>query len=246
MLTRAAQKTNAIACTLMTIRIPSSDGGEFSAYMALPRKGKGPGVVVIQEIFGITPSIRATCDYLAARQFTAIAPELYWRTDPGAELSESDPEKARAIRAKTDDNKASDDVAAAVAFLRKHEACTGRVGIVGYCWGGMIAYLTAVRHKPDAAVGYYGVGIEKRLDLAGKLSCPLMLHFAEKDEYAPPEVAAQVKDALTHDSRAMIWEYPGVGHAFARPGGAHFDAKAADLADMRSLSFLVEKVIGGR
>ena len=230
----------------MTIRIPSTDGGEFSAYMALPRKGRGPGVVVIQEIFGITPSIRATCDYLAARQFTAIAPDLYWRTDPGVELSESDPEKARAIRAKTDDNKASDDVAAAFGLLRNHEACTGKVGIVGYCWGGMISYLTAVRHKPDAAVGYYGVGIEKRLDLVGNLSCPLMLHFAEKDQFAPPEVVAQVKSTLGKDSRTTIWEYPNVGHAFARPGGVHFDAKAADLADMRSLSFLVEKVIGGR
>ena len=106
--------------------------------------------------------------------------------------------------------------------------------------------MTAVRHKPDAAVGYYGVGIEKHLDLASKLSCPLMLHFAEKDQFAPPEVVAQVKKALGNDQRATIWEYPNVGHAFARPGGAHFDAKTADLADMRSLSFLVEKVIGGR
>jgi carboxymethylenebutenolidase len=230
----------------MTIRIPSADGGEFSAYMALPKKGKGPGIVVIQEIFGITPSIRAVCDFLAARQFTTIAPDLYWRVQPGLELNESDSEKARAIRAKTDDNKASDDIAAAVDFLRRHEACTGKVGVVGYCWGGMLAYLTAVRHKPDAAVGYYGVGIEKRLDLAGRLACPLMLHFAEKDQFAPPEVVAQVRSTLKNNSRAIIWEYPNVGHAFARPGGAHFDAKAADLADMRSLSFLVEKVIGGR
>jgi carboxymethylenebutenolidase len=230
----------------MTIRIPSSDGGEFSAYMALPRKGKGPGVVVIQEIFGVTPSIRAVCDFFAARQFTAIAPDLYWRTDPGIELNESDPEKGRAIRAKTDDNKASDDVASAVEFLRKHEACTGKVGVVGYCWGGMLAYLTAVRHQPDAAVGYYGVGIENRMELAGNVACPLMLHFAEKDQFAPPEVVARVKTALKSDSRVTIWEYAGVGHAFARPGGAHFDAKAADLADMRTLSFLVEKVIGGR
>jgi carboxymethylenebutenolidase len=230
----------------MTIRIPSPDGGEFSAYMALPKKGKGPGVVVIQEIFGVTPFIRSMCDHLASRQFTAIAPDLYWRTNPNAELSESDPETARAIRAKTDDNKASDDVAAAVDFLRKHEACTGRVGVMGFCWGGLISYLTAVRHKPDAAVGYYGVGIEKRLDLAGNLACPILLHFAEKDPYSPPEVLSQIKTSLGQDPRATICDYAGVGHAFARPGGAHFNAKAADLADMRSLSFLVEKVIGGR
>lgn len=232
--------------TFMTIRIPSAGGAEFSAYMALPRKGKGPGVVIVQEIFGITPSLRKVCDWLAARQFTAILPDLYWRTDPGIELSESDSEKARAIRAKTDDLLASDDVATAVDFLRKHEACTGKVGVVGYCWGGMIAYVTAARHKPDAAVGYYGVGIDKRLDLAKNLSCPLLLHFAEKDQFAPPAVVAQVRDALKGDSPAVIWEYPGAGHAFARPGGAHFDAKAADLADMRTLSFLVEKLFGNR
>jgi carboxymethylenebutenolidase len=230
----------------MNIRIPSSDGGEFSAYMALPRKGKGPGVVVIQEIFGVTESLRKVADWLASRQFTAIVPDLYWRTDPGIQLSEAEGEKARAIRAKTDDLKASDDAAAAVEFLRKHEASTGRVGVAGYCWGGMIAYLTAVRHKPGAAVSYYGVGIDKRLDLAKNLSCPLLVHFAEKDQFAPPAVVAQVREVFKDDPRVTIWEYPGAGHAFARPEGAHYDAKAADLADMRTLSFLVEKLIGNR
>jgi carboxymethylenebutenolidase len=110
----------------------------------------------------------------------------------------------------------------------------------------MIAYLTAVRHKPGAAVSYYGVGIDQRLDLARNLSCPLLLHFAEKDQFAPPAVVAQVRDTFKDDPRVTIWEYPGAGHAFARPGGAHFDAKAADLANMRTLSFLVEKLIGNR
>src|SRR5579863_7040655 len=127
----------------MTVRIPSGDVGEFSGYMALPRKGKGPGVVVIQEIFGVNESMRKVCDFLASRQFTAVAPDLYWRAEPGVELGESDVEKARALRGKTNDDKASDDVAATMDFLRKHEACTGTVGVVGYCWGGLIAYLTA-------------------------------------------------------------------------------------------------------
>src|SRR5690348_11691452 len=125
----------------MTIRIPSPTGGEFSAYMSLPRKGRGPGVVVLQEIFGVTESIKKCCDALAARQFTVIAPDLYWRQKPDTSLAESDFENARALRMKTDDNQASDDAWAAVEFLRKHEACTGRVGVVGYCWGGMLAYL---------------------------------------------------------------------------------------------------------
>jgi carboxymethylenebutenolidase len=227
----------------MTIRVPVS-GGEMSAYMAIPKKGKGAGVVVLQEIFGVNESMRRVCDFLATRQFTAICPDLFWRAEAGVELKESEFERARALRGKMDDDQVTDDVASAMDFLRKHPACTGSVGVVGYCWGGMLAYLTAVRHKPDAAVGYYGVGIDKKLDLAKNLSCPLMLHYAELDQFASPEVAAQVRAAYKGDSRVTVYEYPKVGHAFARPGGGHFDPKAADLADMRTLSFLVETIIG--
>jgi carboxymethylenebutenolidase len=217
----------------------------MSAYMALPKKGKGAGVVVLQEIFGVNESMRKVCDFLAARQFTAICPDLFWRAEPNVELKESEFERGRVLRGKMDDDQVTDDVASAIDFLRKHPACSnGTVGVVGYCWGGMLAYLTAVRHKPDAAVGYYGVGIDKKLDLAKNLSCPLLLHYAELDQFASPEVAAQVRATYKNDRRVTVYEYPKVGHAFARPGGGHFDAKAADLADMRTLSFLVEALIG--
>jgi carboxymethylenebutenolidase len=229
----------------MTVRIPGSDG-EFSGYMALPRKGRGPGLVVLQEIFGVNASMRKVCDFLASRQFTVLAPDLYWRTNPDVELPETDHEAARAIRAKTDEAKAAGDASTAIDFLRRHEACTGKVGVVGYCWGGLISYLTAVRHKPDAAVGYYGVGIDKKLDLAKNLSCPLMLHYAGLDQFAGPEVAKLVREAFKDDPRVAVWEYPKAGHAFARPGGAHFEPASADLADMRSLSFLIEHLFGNR
>jgi carboxymethylenebutenolidase len=230
----------------MTVKIPSKSGGEFSAYIALPAK-KSPVVVVIQEIFGVNASIRAVCDFLAARQFVAVAPDLYWRTEAGLELSpEADIEKARAVRGKTDDNLASDDVAATIDFMRKHDFSTGRVGVSGYCWGGLISYLTAVQHKADAAVCYYGVGIEKRLDLASHLSCRMMMHYAGKDTYAGPDVAAKVKETYAHDSRVTVCEYPTAGHAFARKGGAHYEHKSADLAEMRTLSFLTEALYGPR
>src|SRR6185503_10091019 len=103
--------------------------------------------------------------------------------------------------------KVTDDIAAAVAFLRTHPNCTGAVGVVGYCWGGLLAYMTAARHKPDAAVAYYGVGIEKRLDLAGNLSCPLMMHYGGLDQYAPPEAVAQVRGALESNPKVTIHEY---------------------------------------
>jgi len=230
----------------MTVRIPSGDGGEFSAYMSLPRKGKGPGIVVIQEIFGVNESMRKVCDHLAARQFTVIAPDMYWRTEAAVELPETEAEKARALRSKTDDHQAAGDAAAAMDFLRKHETCIGPVGVVGYCWGGLIAYLTAVRHKPDAAVSYYGVGIDKQLDQAKDLACPIMFHFAGQDQHAGPEAAQKVRETFAGDPRAIVWEYPNVGHAFARPGGAHFEPKSADLADMRTVSFMVEHLFGNR
>jgi carboxymethylenebutenolidase len=229
----------------MTVRIPTSDG-EFSGYMTLPRKGRGPGLVVLQEIFGVNASMRKTCDWLASRQFTVLAPDMFWRTNPGVELAETEYETGRAIRSKTDDNQASDDASAAIDFLRKHEACTGKVGVVGYCWGGLISYLTAVRHKPDAAAGYYGVGIDKKLDQAKNLSCPLMLHYGGLDQAAGPDVAKHVRETFQDDPRVAVWEYPKAGHAFARPGGAHFDAASADLADMRSLSFFFEHLFGNR
>ena len=230
----------------MTIRVPNSAGSDMSAYLAVPRKGSGPGIVVLQEIFGVNASMRKVCDFFASRQFTALCPDLYWSAEPGVELAETDSDRARALRMKVNDDKVSDDIAAAIGFLREHPACTGSVGVVGYCWGGMLAYLTAVRHKPEAAVGYYGVGIEKRIDLAEGLSCPLVLHYAGLDQYAPPEVVAQVRAAFQNDSRVTIYEYPKADHAFARPGGGHYLHAAADLADMRTLSFLVEKLIGHR
>jgi carboxymethylenebutenolidase len=131
-------------------------------------------------------------------------------------------------------------------FIKKHPHCTGRAGISGYCWGGLISYLTAVRHKPEAAVCYYGVGIEKHLDKAKDLACPIMFHYAGQDTFAGPEVAAKVKETFTGNQRATIHEYPASGHGFSRHGGAHFDAKAADMAEMRTLSFFVEHLFGPR
>jgi carboxymethylenebutenolidase len=218
----------------------------MAAYLAVPRAGRGAGVVVLQEIFGVNAAMRQVCDFLASRQFTALCPDLFWRMEPGLELDEPEAERARALRAQTKDEEVTADIASAIEFLRRHPASNGSVGVVGCCWGGYLAYLTAVNHKPDAAVGYYGVGIDRHLDSAKSLSCPLMLHYAGLDPRASPEVAAQVRAAFHGDPRVTVHEYPQAGHGFARPGGSKFDAKAADLADMRTLAFLVENLIGHR
>ncbi|MFM2126316.1 MAG: hypothetical protein RL328_2767, partial [Acidobacteriota bacterium] len=172
------------------IRVPTATGGEMAAYMAIPTAGKGAGVVVLQEIFGVTGSMKKICDFLADRQFTAICPDLFHSVEPNLEIPEAEFPRAREIRGKVNDDAVVADIGAVMGFLRKHEACTGAVGVVGYCWGGLLSFLTAASPKPDAAVAYYGVGIDKHLDKAGQISCPMLFHYASKDAFAGPEVAA--------------------------------------------------------
>ncbi|MBZ5601000.1 MAG: dienelactone hydrolase family protein [Acidobacteriia bacterium] len=217
--------------------IRSFDGGEFSAYLALPAGGRGPGIVVLQEIFGVNANMRSVCDWFAERGFIALCPDLFWRIEPGIELTpEHDHDRAMAMLGKLDFPKAIADAAAAMDFLRTHPSCTGRVGAVGYCLGGRLAYEMAVRQKPDCAVGYYGVGIEQAL---GTLNCPLMLHVAELDKYGSPEIIAKITAA--HPDAVRV--YPGSDHAFARRNGAHYNAAAAELANLRTIEFLLRHLM---
>jgi len=224
---------------MVTLRPP--EGGEFSAYLALPAGGRGPGLVVFQEIFGVNANMRAVCDWFAARGFLAICPDLFWRIEPDVELDpERDFERALEMMGRLDPSKAIDDAAVAMEFLRTHPACTGRVGAIGYCLGGRLAYLFAARHKPDAAVGYYGVGIERALDEAKNIACPLMLHIAGLDKYCPPAARDQIIKALPN---ATIHVYPNSDHAFARKSGPHYDPAAAELADLRTIEFFLRTLI---
>jgi len=229
------------------IKIRSLDNQQFDAYLALPASGYGPGIVVLQEIFGVNAYMRQVCDWYAARGFVAICPDLFWRQEPGIVLtdqSEAEWQKAFQLYQGLDFAKAVEDSAAAAESLRKHSACTGRVGAVGFCLGGNLAWLLAVRFKPDCAVGYYGVGIEKTLHEASGLSSPLMLHVAGKDQYCPAEAQQQIHATLDANSLVTIYDYPGQDHAFGRPGGAHYEAAAAELANLRTLEFFVRHLAG--
>ena len=228
------------------IKIKSFDGGEFDAYLALPASGYGPGIVVLQEIFGINQYLRDVADWYAAHGFVALVPDLFWRIQPGIELTDKgdDWNKAIELYQKIDEAKAVEDSAATVEFLRKHTACSGRVGAVGFCMGGNLAYLLSVRFKPDCAVGYYGVSIEKSLDEAKNLNNPLMLHIAGQDKFCPPEAQSQIHAALDSNPLATIHDYPAMDHAFARIGGEHYDAAAAELANLRTLEFFVSHLAG--
>jgi carboxymethylenebutenolidase len=222
------------------VTIRAADGGSFQAYLATPKSGKGPGVVVIQEIFGINGVMRAITDGLAQQGYTALCPDLFWRIEPGIQLtdkSEAEWKRAFELFQAFNVDKGVDDLKATLAALRQHPACAGKVGSVGYCLGGKLAYLMATRSDADCNVGYYGVGIQDQLGEAKNLKKPLMLHIAEKDQFVPPPAQEKIKAELGSNSLVTLHSYPGADHAFARVGGQHYDKAAADLANSRSADF---------
>ena len=226
--------------------IKSLDGNEFDGYLALPASGYGPGIVVLQEIFGVNAYMRSVADWYAAHGFVALCPDLFWRLERGVALTDKGDDHKRAIDfyQRLDEAKAVEDSAAAMNFLRQHPACSGRAGAVGFCLGGNLAYLLSVRFEPDCAVGYYGVSIEKTLDEARNISTPLLLHIAGRDQFCPPEAQAQIHAALDHNPLVTIHDYPEREHAFGRPGGEHYHAADAELANLRSLEFVVTHLAG--
>jgi carboxymethylenebutenolidase len=222
------------------IDITAKDGGRFQGFLATPDAGKGAGIVVLQEIFGVNYVMREICHTLAAQGYFALCPDLFWRMERNCELSDrTEGEWGRAFKFYQgfDVNKGVDDIGATVAALRKVNGSTGKVGAVGYCLGGKLAYLTATRTDADCSVGYYGVGLDELLGEAGKIKTPHMQHIAEKDKFVPPEAQAKVKDGLKGHKQVTLHSYAGCDHAFARWGGEHYDAKAAKLANDRTYEF---------
>lgn len=222
------------------ITIKAADGGSFSAYLAQPKSSKGAGVLVIQEIFGVNKMMRQISDELAAQGYFALCPDIFWRQEPGVQLTDqTDAEWARAFEffKGFDEAKGVSDLKASLAHLRGVQGCTGKVGTVGYCLGGRLVYLMAARSDADCNVSFYGVGIENNLDEVKTIKKPTILHIAEKDSYVPPEAQAKIKAALQGHPHVTIHSYAGQEHAFARVGGKHYDKASADLANKRSAEF---------
>ncbi len=219
------------------VTITAKDGGTFSAYLSQPASGKGAGVLVAQEIFGVNQVMRDICDDFARAGYFALCPDLFWRQQPGIQITDqTDAEWQRAFQLYKgfDEVKGVEDLIQGLAYLRKVPGCSGRVGTVGYCLGGKLAYLMATRSDADCNVGYYGVGIEGALNEAAAITKPLLLHIAEKDQFCPPDAQAKIKQTLSKLPSVAIYAYPGCDHAFARIGGAHYDLEAATLANGRT------------
>lgn len=215
--------------------------GSFACYVARPDVGGTyPVIIVLQEIFGVNGGIRSIADNYAAKGYIAIAPDLFWRTDPGIQLSEAneaDVAKGFAMYQAYDFDHGVRDIAATISAARTMEGSTGKVGVTGYCLGGLMTYLSAARTDGDAFAAYYGGGTDQYLHEAKHIGAPLLYHLAGADEYIGPDAQAQIKAALEGKADAEVHVYPGREHAFARPGGGHYDHDDATLANSRTDEF---------
>jgi carboxymethylenebutenolidase len=223
-----------------TITITGPDG-TFCGYLAKPDgAGPFPAIVVIQEIFGVNTVMRDICDGLAKDGYLALSPDLFWRIEPGIDItdqSEAEWAKAFELFNAFDVDKGMVDVQATIDAARKLPGANGKVGAVGYCLGGQLAFLTATRTNADAAVGFYGVNLQNRTEEASNISKPLMLHIAGKDEFVPTDAQAAIHAGLDANANVTLHDYPERDHAFARVGGAHYDKGDADLANKRTQEF---------
>ena len=223
------------------ITIQGADGS-FGAYLAAPATGAGPSLVVIQEIFGVNQVMRDLCDSFAAEGYFAVCPDLFWRIEPGVQLTDkSEEEWNRAFELMNaflpDFQKGVADLMATMAYARSLDGASGKAGCVGYCLGGSLAYAMACNSDSNASVGYYPVQIEQSLDYATGIKQPAMFHIAEKDGFCPPEAQAKIAEALGPIDLVTLHTYQGVDHAFARLGGQNYDKAAADLANSRTAAF---------
>jgi len=225
------------------IKITSLEGQEFGAYCAMPASGHGSGLIVIQEIFGVNANMRKICDDFAAQGYVAVCPDLFWRQHPGIQLTDQSPaewDRAMELYKAFDAESGVRDLLSTLAHVRKMSACNGKVGSVGYCLGGKLAFLMATRSDVDASVGYYGVELEKYLVEIHDIRMPLMLHIAGLDKYTPPEVRAKIMKATARNPEVEVYVYEGADHAFARIGGQNYNKEAADLANERTTEFFLK------
>ena len=227
--------------TTQTVTIPALSEGSFSAYLATPNTQPLAGIVLIQEIVGVNQNMRQTADDFAKSGYLVLVPDLYWRLEPNVQL-DFDDEKQRAkgfeLLGAFDIDSGIEDLKTALSFLRQYPSSTGKVGSVGFCLGGKLAYFMATRSDADANVSYYGVDIDKNLAEATKIQKPLILHISENDDFVSPSAQATIQKGLKDNSLVTIYRYEGVSHGFGRTGSSAYRKEAAELACDRTLAFL--------
>lgn len=225
-----------------TVTIPTLSGeNSFTAYVARPADQPRAAIVVIQEIFGVNAGIRRKCDLFAEAGYLAVAPDLFWRIEPGVELDpDVAPEfqRALALMGRFDQDTGIRDIEAAIRWARS-QGCA-KVGAVGYCLGGRLAFLTAARTDANASVGYYAVGVDQLLDEKHAIAHPLLLHIAGEDGFVDKDTQMAMHLGLDDHPKVTLHDYPGLDHGFATEFGQRRDDAGATLADERTADFFAE------
>lgn len=223
------------------IDIATLDGNaSFSAYRADPANRTRAAIIVIQEIFGVNAGIRRKCDVLAEDGYLVLAPDLFWRISPGVELDpDVEPEFQRALglMGQFDQDQGIRDIEATIHTARTLLGDGGKVGVVGYCLGGRLAFMTAARTDIDASVGYYGVGIDQLLREKHAIAHPVMLHIPEEDHFVDKAAQAAMHNGLDDHPKVTLHDYPGEDHGFATEFGTRRSDESAQLADRRTAAF---------
>lgn len=219
--------------------------GSFGAYVAKPAGAPSAAIIVIQEVFGVNKGIRRKCDRLAEQGYLAIAPDLFWRMEPGIELDPDVPaelQRGLELFGKFNQDAGIRDIEATIRKARELLGNGGKIGCVGYCLGGRLAFMTACRTDIDASVGYYGVGIDGLLGEKHAIARPVMLHVAGEDGFVDKATQQRMHEGLGDLPRVTIHDYPGEDHGFATEMGERRSEKAADLADERTAAFFKENL----
>jgi carboxymethylenebutenolidase len=223
--------------------ITANDGGEFAAYCAVPESGSGPGVLLFQEIFGINDNMRGLAEKLADAGYVTLVPDMFWRIEPRFERKdESGIGDAFAMMQKFDFGAAVADIQATHAHLLGMAECTGKVGAIGFCLGGGLAFAAATQSRvdgrgPDAAVPYYGSPVNDLLGFVDQLECPTMFHYGNNDAFIPEAKIAEVEQAVAGKDQVVFHRYDA-GHAFSNwDAPSMYQAEAAELAWSRTLEF---------
>jgi carboxymethylenebutenolidase len=215
----------------------SGPDGSFGAYIAHPNTPNGAALVVIQEIFGVNAAMRELADHYATLGYVAIVPDLFWRIEVGVNISDKTPEdmsKAFDLFGKFKTDTGIIDIQATIDFAR---TLCPKVGAVGYCLGGLMAFFTAAMTDVDASVSFYGVSIELNSEKATEISRPFLMHVASEDKFVSKDAQKVISHMAAKNTLIELHIYNGLDHAFARPGGEHFDATGAILANQRTASF---------
>ncbi|MDB5414880.1 MAG: putative carboxymethylenebutenolidase [Rubritepida sp.] len=226
--------------------LKARDGRTFKAFVAAPERPNGAGIVLLPEVYNVNSWARGVASSYAARGHTVLVPDLFWRQGPGQHLDYDQPERARANGEAVDIDAVVGDVGVAAGALRNQLGAAARVGVIGFCLGGRLALLAAIREPVDAAISYYGVKLEQHLDELAGLAVPSILHFGETDPWVPPSTLEAVRQLYDGREDVAVHVYANAGHGFARNGYPPFRADAAALAAQRGSAMLEQTLLGPR